>query len=52
MRPTMATKQSSGKLAKFNEPTTKAHGDCKINDDSSELNDVASSENKESKFLM
>ena len=48
MRSTMATKQSSGKHATLNEPTTKAHVDCQIDDDSSESSDDGSSDKEDS----
>ena len=50
MRSTMATKRSSGKRAKLNEPTTKAHVDCQIDDDSSESGDDGLSD-EEDRFM-
>ena len=44
----MATKQSSRKHAKLNEPTIKASIDCQIDDDSSESSDDASSDEEDS----
>ena len=47
MRSMMATKWSSRKRAKLNEPTIKAYIDCQIDDDSSESSDDASSADEE-----
>ena len=48
MRSTMATKRSSRKHAKLNEPTIKTYIDCQIDDDSSESSDDASSGEEDS----
>ena len=44
----MATKQSSRKCVKLNEPTTKAYVDCQIDDDSSESSDDGLSDKEDS----